>query len=155
MKSDTLCHETNCRVVYADTDKMGSAYHAGYFRWFEIGRTEMLRFLGMSYKTIEENGIFLPVSEACCRFFSPVHYDDELVVETSLDNRIKAGVKFNYRIVRRQDRQVLAQGYTRHPCVNESGKVVRPPKFLIDMLAGGPKAHRLPGSAVPEDPARG
>ena len=135
MKTEEFTHRTGCRVIYGDTDNMGYAYHANYFRWFEIGRTEMLRALGMSYKQIEGNGIFLPVSEAHCKFFSPVQYDDMLIVETTLDSNFKAGFKFGYGIFREKDQQVLARGYTKHPCVNGDGKVIRPPKFLMDVFS--------------------
>lgn len=131
METSASFHQTFCRVIYGDTDKMGYAYHANYFRWFEIGRTEMLRALGLSYRQIEEKGIFLPVSEAHCKFFSPVTYDDLLVIETAVDGRVKGGIKFDYRIHKEPDRQPIAQGYTKHPCVNGNGKVVRPPKFLM------------------------
>lgn len=127
-------NKTVCRVIYGDTDKMGYAYHANYFRWFEIGRTELLRFFGTSYKNIEEKGIFLPVSEANCKYFSPVAYDDTLIVETGLDDGIRGGFKFIYRLYRESDRQFIAEGYTKHPCVNGDGKVVRPPQFLLDLI---------------------
>lgn len=140
-----ICNRTTCRVIYADTDRMGHAYYANYFRWFEIGRTELLRSLGMTYKRIEEGGLFLPVSEAYCRFVSPVVYDEVLTVETSIDRRIKAGFKFDYRIYRAKEQQpegqqsedqLAAEGYTRHPCLNGEGKVVRPPKFLTALFTG-------------------
>ena len=130
-----LVHQTTCRVIYADTDNMGYAYHANYFRWFEMGRTELLRSYGMSYKRIEESGIFLPVSEAHCKFLRPVRYDEVVIVETSLDVRVKGGFKFDYRLLRKDDQKVLAEGYTKHPCINGNGKVVRPPAFLTNIFA--------------------
>lgn len=128
-------NKTACRVIYGDTDRMGYAYHAQYFRWFEIGRTELLRSFGLSYKAIEEKGIFLPVSEAHCNYVTPIMYDDTLIVETGLDDGVKGGFKFNYRLYRESDNQLIAEGYTRHPCVNGDGKVVRPPQFLLDLIA--------------------
>lgn len=128
-------NKTSCRVIYGDTDRMGYAYHAHYFRWFEIGRTELLRSFGLSYKAIEEKGIFLPVSEAHCNYVTPIMYDDTLIVETGLDDGVKGGFKFNYRLYRESDSQLIAEGYTRHPCVNNDGKVVRPPQFLLDLIA--------------------
>ena len=128
-------NKTSCRVIYGDTDRMGYAYHAHYFRWFEIGRTELLRSFGLSYKAIEEKGIFLPVAEAHCNYATPVMYDDTLIVETGLDDGVKGGFKFNYRLYRESDSRLIAEGYTRHPCVNGDGKVVRPPQFLMDLIA--------------------
>ena len=126
--------KTLCRVIYGDTDKMGYAYHANYFRWFEIGRTELLRSLGLSYKAIEEKGIFLPVAEAHCNYVVPITYDDTLIVETRIDEGVKGSLKFDYRLFRDPDNLLIADGYTRHPCVNGDGKVVRPPSFLMDLI---------------------
>jgi acyl-CoA thioester hydrolase len=128
-------HRTTYRVIYGDTDNMGQAYYGNYFRWFEIGRSEMFRSLGMPYKAVEENGIFLPVSESHCKYSTPAKYDDILIIETSLDTEIKAGMKFDYIIYQENGETVIARGYTIHPCVNGDGKVVRPPKFLKDIIA--------------------
>lgn len=127
-------HQTKYRVIYGDTDNMGIAYHANYFRWFEIGRSEMFRSLGLPYKAVEARGIFLPVSEVHCNFVSPARYDDMLIVETSVDPSVRAGIRFDYRILSEDGRQLLATGYTRHACLNRDGKVVRPPGFLRDMM---------------------
>ena len=120
---------------YADTDKMGFVYHANYFRWFEIGRSEMFRDLGIPYSSIESKGFFLPLSEVHCRFNAPSRYDDILVIETSLDTRIRASMKFDYRVFNENNEKLLASGYTKHACVDRNGRVVRPPKFLMDVIA--------------------
>ena len=130
-----LKHRTSVRVIYGDTDNMGQAYYGNYFRWFEIGRSEMFRSRGLPYKAVEEKGIFLPVSEAHCKYSNPAKYDDILVIETSLDPKIKAGLKFDYKIYDGDGKKLLAKGYTKHPCVNREGKVVRPPKFIKDLIA--------------------
>ena len=130
-----LNHRTSVRVIYGDTDNMGQAYYGNYFRWFEIGRSEMFRSRGLPYKAVEESGIFLPVSEAHCKYSNPAKYDDILIIETSLDPKIKAGLKFDYKIYDRDGKKLLAKGYTKHPCVNGEGKVVRPPKFIKDFIA--------------------
>ena len=128
-------HSTTCRVIYGDTDNMGQAYYGNYFRWFEIGRSEMFRSLGLAYKTVEDKGIFLPVSEAYCKYSTPAKYDDMLMIETSLDTKIKAGIKFDYKIYREDGKRLLAKGYTKHPCLNREGKVVRPPEFIKEIIA--------------------
>ena len=128
-------HRTTYRVIYGDTDNMGQAYYGNYYRWFEIGRSEMFRSLGLPYKAVEDNGIFLPVSESHCKYSTPARYDDILVIETSLDTKLKAGMKFDYTIYKEDGRTIIAKGYTIHPCVNGNGKVVRPPKFLKDIIA--------------------
>ena len=66
-----LGHQTTIRVIYGDTDNMGQAYYGNYFRWFEIGRSEMFRSLGLPYKAVEDNGIFLPVAESHCKYATP------------------------------------------------------------------------------------
>jgi len=130
-----LSHRTTCRVIYGDTDNMGVAYHANYLRWFEMGRTEMFRFLGLTYKAIESKGVYLPVSEAYCKFKSPAHYDDLIVIETTLDTRVKGGVKFDYSIFQEGGKMLLVQGYTKHACLNGGGRVIRPPVFLLELIA--------------------
>jgi len=129
-----ISHKTTYRIIYGDTDKMGYAYNANYLRWFEMGRTEMFRASGLTYKKIEEKGIFLPVSEVFCKFITPVHYDDLLTIETSLDSSLKAGMKFDYKIFVGHTKKPVAKGYTKHPYVNLNGKVVRPPEFLTKLI---------------------
>ncbi|MEA3232882.1 MAG: acyl-CoA thioesterase, partial [Thermodesulfobacteriota bacterium] len=96
--TDIYKHRFKSRVIYGDTDNMGMAYHANYFRWFEMGRTEMFRSLGLPYRDIEAKGVYLPVSECQCKFISPARYDDRIAIETSLDPGMRAGVRFNYVI---------------------------------------------------------
>jgi acyl-CoA thioester hydrolase len=130
-----LTHKTTIRVRYGDTDKMGFVYHANYFRWFEVGRSEMFRSMGIPYKSIESKGIFLPLSEMHCKFNAPSQYDDILLIETSIDTRYKAGMKFDYKIFSEDGEKRLANGYNKHACMDNNGRVVRPPKFLMDIIA--------------------
>ena len=88
------------RVRYAETDKMGVVYHANYFMWFEIGRCELLRGIGRSYREMEAEGIWLPVIEAHCEYKSPARYDDELRVKTNGKLLSPARVEFAYEITR-------------------------------------------------------
>jgi acyl-CoA thioester hydrolase len=127
-------HSAKCRVIYGDTDGMGVAYHANYLRWFEMGRSELFRFLGLSYKDIESKGFYLPVSEVYCKFISSVKYDDILIIETSLDTNIKGGMKFNYRIFVEENEKHYAEGYTKHACLNREKKIVRRPAFLSELI---------------------
>ncbi len=127
-------HRTEYRVIYGDTDNMGVAYHANYLRWFEIGRSELFRSLDMTYKSIEAKGYFLPVSEAYCKFINSARYDDLIIIEAALDGRLRAGMKFDYRILRKDDEAELVQGFTKHAYVDSSGRVIRPPRFIIDIL---------------------
>jgi acyl-CoA thioester hydrolase len=127
-------HKTTCRVIYGDTDNMGQAYYGNYFRWFEIGRTELFRSLGISYASVESRDIFLPVAEAYCKYSVPAKYDDLLMIETSLDTKLKGAIKFDYRVFREDGKTLLAQGHTKHACLNRDGKVVRPPAFIKEAI---------------------
>ena len=129
-----LTYRTTYRVIYGDTDNMGVAYYANYLRWFEIGRTEMFRDLGLAYREVESRGIFLPVSEAHCKYLAPARYDDVLVIETTLDTAFRAGMKMDYRVLRQTDETLLAEGYTKHAYLNSDGRVVRPPRFLTELI---------------------
>ena len=129
-----LTHQTTCRVIYGDTDNMGHAYYANYLRWFEIGRTEMFRFLGLAYRDLESQGIFLPVSEAFCKYRSPVRYDDVLTIQTMLDPGLKGGLKFQYELYCGDAPKPSATGFTKHACVNQQGKVIRPPDLLVQLI---------------------
>ena len=131
-----LSHETEYRVIYGDTDQMGVAYYANYLRWFEIGRTELLRSWQIPYQRLEsEKGIWLPVSEAGCKYLAPARYDDLLLIQASLDPQIKGGMKIDYRVLS-FDRQVVhATGFTRHAFMNNQGRVTRPPQFIRELIA--------------------
>lgn len=129
-----MAHRTTCRVIYGDTDRMGQAYYGNYFRWFEIGRTEFFRALGLAYREIEERGILLPVSETYAKYSAPAFYDETLVIETAVDPAVRAGVKFDYRIFREDGETLLAEGYTTHAFLDASGRVVRPPAFIRELL---------------------
>jgi acyl-CoA thioester hydrolase len=130
-----VVHRTRCRVIYGDTDRMGQAYYGNYFRWFEIGRTEMFRALGLPYREIEEHGIYLPVSECRAKFTAPARYDEVIVIETAVDAAVKGGIKFDYRIFREDGQTLLAEGFTKHAFVDASGRVVRPPVFIRKLIA--------------------
>ena len=127
-------HKTSIRVIYGDTDNMGQAYYGNYFRWFEIGRNELFRSLGLTYKSVENQGIYLPVAEAHCKYSIAAQYDDVLVIETVLDTRIKGAIKFDYKIFNQNDHTLIAKGYTKHACLNGDGKVVRPPDFIRNVI---------------------
>jgi acyl-CoA thioester hydrolase len=137
-----LTHKTSYRVRYSDTDKMGFAYHANYFRWFEIGRSELFRHLGLSYKEIEAQGFFLPLTEVQCQFKAPSEYDDLLIIETTLDTGVKAQLKFDYSIHSEDLKKLLAKGFTKHACVDHKGRLVRPPDFIIDTIRKNSRAKQ-------------
>ncbi len=113
------------RVIYGDTDQMGVVYYANYLRWFEMGRTELLREIGAAYAGVEASGFFFPVTEVSCRYWKPARFDDEIVVETALTELGRATLVFGYKIAREKDAALLAEGWTRHACLDRRGKVAR------------------------------
>jgi len=123
------------RVRYAETDRMGVAYHAHYLAWFEIGRTELMRVSGCTYRELEEGpGLFLPVIEAGARYHAPARYDDVLRVHTRIVDVGAATVKFEYRVTREDESELLATGFTEHALVGGKGRAVRLPWDLRQRL---------------------
>ena len=124
--------ETRLRVRYAETDQMGVVYHANYFIWFEVGRVELLRQLGFSYRDMEQSdGCFIAVVDARCRYKAPVRYDDEVIVRTQLKNVRESVIHFGYELVRADDGELLAEGETTHIVTNGAMKAVQlPEKYL-------------------------
>jgi acyl-CoA thioester hydrolase len=114
---------------------MGVVYYANYLRWFEKGRSEFLRQVGLPYKTIEERGLYFPVTEVSCRYFKSVHYDDNLAIETQIASVGRATLHFEYSIFREGYPSPLAAGWTKHACVEPGGRVVRIPGELAHLLA--------------------
>ena len=107
--------ETRVRVRYAETDQMGIVYHSNHFIWFEIGRVELMRQLGFSYRDMEQSdGCFIAVVDARCRYKAPARYDDEVIVRTHLKNVRESVVHFGYELVRADDGALLAEGETTH-----------------------------------------
>jgi acyl-CoA thioester hydrolase len=123
--------ETRIRVRYAETDQMGVVYHANHFVWFEIGRVEMLRQLGFSYRDMEEHdNCYIAVVDARCRYKAPAHYDDEIIVRTHLKNIRESVIHFGYELVR-TDGAVLAEGETTHVVTDAEMKMTSlPEKYL-------------------------
>lgn len=114
------------RVRYAETDRMGHSYHAHYLVWFEMGRNEFFRWLGIRYPEYEKQGIYLPVVEAHCRYFLPTTYDDLLTLEVAVSELGKTSMKFVYRVLNEEGKKV-AEGHTIHVFVDRKRKPVRVP----------------------------
>jgi acyl-CoA thioester hydrolase len=123
--------ETRVRVRYAETDQMGVVYHSNYLIWFEVGRVELIRQMGLDYKKMEEeDGCGISVVDVHARYRAPARYDDELVIETRLLAARGAVVKFGYRILRVGDGVLLCEGETMHVCVGrDMKKMCLPPKY--------------------------
>jgi acyl-CoA thioester hydrolase len=133
---------TEIRVRYAETDQMGVVYYSNYLVWFEIGRVELLRSLGLSYSRLEtEHGCILPVVEAKCRYRASARYDDELQIETSPALLRGSVIKFAYKIWRKpsqegEERKLLAEGETVHVvCDPQMNKTQLPEKHVEALRA--------------------
>jgi len=123
--------EARVRVRYVETDQMGVVYHSNYLVWFEVGRVEFIRQLGLNYKLMEEeDGCGISVVDAHARYRAPARYDDELVIETRLLAARGPVIKFGYRILRVGDGVLLCEGETTHVCVGKNmKKMCLPPKY--------------------------
>ncbi len=130
-----LSHTTTIRVRYADTDKMQFVYNGKYLEYFEVGRTEILRNVGLPYSELEKNGYQLPVMEAGLKYKNPAHYDDELNIEATIKELYTAKVHIEYKITRKEDNALIATGFTDHIFMREdTKKPTKPPKIYIDVL---------------------
>jgi len=147
------------RVRYAETDQMGVVYYANYFVWFEVGRTDLLRAAGWSYREMETEGFQLPVIEAHCAYRQPAKYDDELEVRTSGASVSPVRVQFTYEIVRSADQTTLATGATVHATLDRHGRPCRLPdrvrNFLTAPASGAGAGSRRPDPDTREHSARG
>lgn len=123
------------RVRYADTDQMGIVYHANYFIWFEVGRTDLLRSAGWTYREMEAEGLSLPVIEAHCDYKQPARYDDELDVRTTGELMSSVRVAFSYEVVRPADGELLATGRTVHATLDRTGRPSRLPDRVRGLFA--------------------
>jgi acyl-CoA thioester hydrolase len=128
----SIVNETRIRVRYAETDQMGVVHHANHFIWFEVGRVELLRQLGFSYKEMEQkDNCFIAVVDARCRYRAPAVYDDEIIVRTWLKNLRESVIHFGYELVRVGDGAQLAEGETTHIVADaQMRKTALPEKYL-------------------------
>ncbi len=106
--------ESRVRVRYKETDQMGIAHHANYLPWFEIGRTDLCRLLGSSYREIEERGFLLVVAEIGCRYRVPFRYDDEVLIRTTVEMVSSRGMRFRYDLYDESGSTLQASGFTAH-----------------------------------------
>lgn len=127
-----MMHSIAFRVRYSETDAMGYVHHSNYFRYFEMGRTELMRKMGLSYREFEEKGYRLPVIETYCKYIKPAYYDDFLELETRVGFIKRASMKFEYILVRKEDGEKIAESYTLHACTDEKGRVVKIPDFFFE-----------------------
>lgn len=135
MKSD----EITIRVRYQETDQMGIVYYSNYFVYFEMGRIEFLRNLGVSYAQIEKENVFLAVVDAHCRYRSPARFDDLLVVNTCISKLKYTRVEFSYEIRRMNEERLIAEGSTMLACLDGSRK----PMVIPDKIKKAIDSHTI------------
>jgi acyl-CoA thioester hydrolase len=122
------------RVRYAETDQMGVVYHGNYAQYFEMGRVEWLRKLGVSYKWMEENGVMLPVVSLTMNYKKPARYDDLLTVKTILKNQTSVKIEFEYEI-NNESGELLTTGYSMLVFVDmKTGRPILPPEYVSQKI---------------------
>jgi acyl-CoA thioester hydrolase len=125
---------THVRVRYGETDQMGYCYYGNYAQYFEVGRVEALRSIGVSYKDLENQGVMLPVSEYAVKYFLPAYYDDNLKITTYVTKIEGARIYFEYEIFNESDK-LLARAQTTLVFVSKSNmRPTSPPKSFTDLL---------------------
>ena len=124
------------RVRYAETDQMGVAYYANYLVWFEVGRAEFCRKKGFIYADLEKLGYRLAVTDAKCHYRNSARYDDLVIVRTRLKELNKPMISFGYQILRKDQEELIAEGETRHICLDSTNKPKSLPETFLARLAG-------------------
>ena len=122
------------RVRYSEVDRMGVAHNKNYFEWFEIGRTEYCRQKKIPYKSIEEKGYYLVVVEAFCRYKKPLKYDQKFFIRVSLEEATAKKFVFVYELLTREEKKLIASGYTVHIVTNSEAKVCSLPPEIMEKI---------------------
>lgn len=120
-------------VRYAETDMMGVVYHGSYLPWFEIGRTTLLKEMGLPYRQLEELGYRLPVLEVAAKYLRPAIYDDTLTIITRLREKPLLRIRLDYEVLR--DAELLATGHSVHAFIDREGRPLRPPPIAVAAFA--------------------
>jgi len=130
-----LTNETQLRVQYYETDQMGVVHHSNYIRYFETGRTELMRRIGLSYKDLEDSGTAMPITNIEVRYFYPAHYDEVICIKSCIKEMPKARITFHYEIYNEQEK-LLASGSATLAFVNKkTGRPQRAPEKMTQILA--------------------
>ncbi len=127
-------HTTKIRVRYGETDQMGVVYHGNYAQYYEVGRLEMLRSLGLLYTDMEKSGIMMPVIEIKCKYIKPALYDEEITVKTTINILPAVRVYFEYELYN-QNQELINLGATTLVFVSmETRKPTQPPTNFIQKI---------------------
>lgn len=127
-------HTYRFRVRYADTDQMGTFYNARALEWFEVGRSELSRDMGLPYIEWEARGVFLPLVEAHVNYLSPASYDHDLEMTTSVQRKGLARLLFEYEVFNHTTGKKIASGYTVHATINSEGKPLKTPSWVLELI---------------------
>ncbi len=127
-------YQFQVRVRYAETDQMGVVYHGNYAQYFEMGRVEWLRNMGVSYKWMEQNGVMLPVVSLTMNYKKPARYDDLLTIKTKMLKLSSVKIEFDYEITN-ENNELLTTGYSVLVFVDmKTGRPTAPPKYILDLF---------------------
>ena len=129
-KTTIQSHKITIVPRYCETDQGGVVHHSVYPVWFEMGRTELLRANGLAYKDLEKAGVFFVVAELNIKYRRPAMYDEELELETACTEVTASKIEHTYKLTRRGDITILAEGRSLLACINAKGKICRMPEFL-------------------------
>ena len=127
-------HEVRLRVRYEETDTMQVVYYSKYLVWFEVGRIELLRHLGLAYRELEEAGVRIPVVEAKATYRSPARFDDEILVKTRVGSVGNASIRFENEVYKLPEKRLLCTGYTVHVMIDKRGRPVNVPREIRKKL---------------------
>jgi acyl-CoA thioester hydrolase len=143
-------HETEIRVRYAETDKMGIVHHANYLVWFEAGRSELCRSRGFSYKEMEAGGLLMLVAESYLRYKAPAHYEDILIIRTKVSEVRSRSIRFIYEVYRPEDDVLIAEGETLHLVTDADKRIRHIPEIYKAKLSDDSATQRaFPANQAP------
>ena len=147
MNDAAISVTTDVRVRYADTDQMKFVYYGKFFEYFEQGRSDLLRHIGMPYPDVEAMGIYLPVIEAGSKYKRSARYDDLLHVQTRIAEMPVARIRIEYSVFRNEEKDPIAEGFTVHSFINaQTGKPTRAPLKFLEVLEDAFKRAKAKGT---------
>ena len=135
MPRKNMTHTTTFRVRYSETDRMGYMYYGNYAAWFEVGRVEFLRSLGLSYRKMEDDGMILPVRDFTVRYFKPAKYDDEVFLKTTLVELTGAKIAFEFILEDSEATKLCVATIVLVFCDKKSGRPTRAPEKLVKLFS--------------------
>jgi acyl-CoA thioester hydrolase len=129
-----IISETKLIVRYAETDQMGVVHHSNYPIWYEAGRTDFIKKMGMPYSFIESQGIMLPLIELNCNYIGSAKYEDEIIVKTNIKEASLTRITFYYEIFKNDDLNIINWGETKHVWTNKDLKPINIKKYAPEIV---------------------